>query len=52
MKAGKRVFLVVHHEIVPNGSGFDDYEMLFWVVSSIAIAIRYIRKLSVEPYSW
>ena len=48
-----KVFLVLHHEILVRGqSGYLADDVVLHVASSLAKALRYIRQVHVEEYSW
>jgi hypothetical protein len=47
-----KVYIVLHHEIFPNGNGYRADEMVFYVVSSMKKALEAIRVSHVAPYSW
>jgi hypothetical protein len=51
-KAVTKVYIVVHHEIFEDREQFRDDEMVFYVVSSLKIALKYIKKSGVNSYSW
>jgi hypothetical protein len=53
MRRKRTVFLVLHHEIMLRGQDcyFAD-EVVFYVASSLERAIQYIKRVSVEEYSW
>jgi hypothetical protein len=53
MSRKRTVFLVLHYEIMMHGS--DIYwpdDIVSYVASSLAKALRYIKRVSVEEYSW
>jgi hypothetical protein len=48
-----KVYLVLHHEIFQRGStGYFADDIVFHVASSFEKALAYIKKGSVDPYSW
>jgi hypothetical protein len=49
----RKVYIVLHHEIFEcKTGGYVADEMVFYVVSSMAGAIRCIKNSHVDPYSW
>jgi hypothetical protein len=48
----KKIYIVLHHEIMLLGNEYVADEMVFQVASSMRRALAYIRSYWVEPYSW
>lgn len=48
----KKIYIVLHHEIMGVPGNYRDDEMVFFTASSLQHALKLIRRMHVDRWSW